>query len=129
MPSCDDLSRRTEQLTGPMLLLLGCEAAGVPAGEQDGGVVLEDAVLVGQDGLDESASGLGWGVAGGGFAFEEVDQPGFAEEGTGGVPGFGDSVGVQDEPVPGLQRLLPDRQLRDVQAQWRAAAAGEGLDD
>ena len=64
---------------GPKRPLPG-EAAGVPAGEQDTGVVLEDPVLVAQDGMDQAADGLGRGMAGGGFASEEVDQSGFAEE-------------------------------------------------
>ena len=53
---------------------------GVPAGEQDGGVVLQDAPLVAHDGVDQAADRLGRRVAGGGFASEEVDQSGFAEE-------------------------------------------------
>ena len=44
-----------------------------PAGEQDGGVVLEEATLVAHHGVYQAADRLGRRVAGRGFASEEVD--------------------------------------------------------
>ena len=38
-----------------------------------------------------------------GFAFEEVDEPCLAKVFAGVVAGFGDAIGVQDQPVAGLE--------------------------
>ena len=67
---------------------------GVPAGEQDGGIVLEDAPLMAHHGLDQSADRFGRRVAGRGFASEEVDQTLLTEEVARLVAGLGDAVGV-----------------------------------
>jgi hypothetical protein len=64
----------------------------IPAGEQDGGVVLQNIVLVTHDGVDQAADGLGWGVVRGGLASEEVDQAVLSEEVARFVAGLGDAV-------------------------------------
>ncbi len=74
-----------------------------PFAEQDGGVVLEVAVVVLQNGVDEAAQGFGDGQAVGVVADEKVDEPGQAEFLVSGPSGFGDAVGVEHDAVAGLQ--------------------------
>ena len=55
--------------------------SGGPVGEQEGGVVLEDTLLVVENGVDDLTQGLRRRLGGGGLAFEEVDEPAGAEHG------------------------------------------------
>jgi hypothetical protein len=67
----------------------------IPAGEQDGGVVLEDTPLMPHDRVDQAADGLGRGVARRCLASEEVDHPVLPEEVACFVAGLDDAVGEE----------------------------------
>nr|WP_255378290.1 hypothetical protein [Quadrisphaera sp. DSM 44207] len=97
--------------------------------DEQGGVVLQPPAAVRLDGARDAAQGLGGRLPGGRAALEQVDQPVDPEGHPGRVARPGDAVGVQDQPVVRFQRLLADGQLHRVDAEGRAAAPGEGLDD
>ena len=84
-------------------------------GEQDTGVVLEDPVLVAQDGMNQAAHGLRRRMAGGSFASEEVDQSGFAEE----VPGFVAGLWVPETVHTALDLLLRRQPATGMIRRWR----------
>ena len=78
-------------------------AAACPLHDEQGGIVLELAVLVPQDRLHDVTKGLGCWEPIRGTAFDHVDEAVHAEEVAVLVSGFGDSVRVQDDPVPRLE--------------------------
>jgi hypothetical protein len=56
--------------------------------------------------MSEATEGLGTGQAGGGSAFGQVDQAIESEEDTVGILRLDHAVGVQEDPVAGLEMLL-----------------------
>jgi hypothetical protein len=75
----------------------------VPFEHQDGGVVGEAAVLVGHDFVDQAPERLGRGLARGDGADDEVGEAVLAEARPVPRLGLGDAVGVEQDPVAGLQ--------------------------
>lgn len=77
-----------------------------PFAEQHGGVVLEVAVMVFENGVYEAAQGFGDGQAGSMVADEEVGEAGQAEFLVAAPAGLGDAVRVEHQTVTGFQ-LVP----------------------
>jgi hypothetical protein len=67
-------------------------------------------VLVGEDGGGEPAQGFGCGQPGEFGPAGEVDQAVLAEELAVGAAGLDDAIGVQQQPVAGLELFVPDCQ-------------------
>ncbi|KOG46857.1 hypothetical protein ADK74_11125 [Streptomyces decoyicus] len=80
-----------------------------PFEQQDRGVVAESLVLALQKGVDQLAERLGGEFSGRGGADDGVGEGRQAEAAAAGRAGPGHAVGVEQHPVPRLQRRPVDR--------------------
>src|SRR4051812_23818071 len=84
---------------------------------------------MGEDGRVEAAEGFGRWPSGCGFPGDEVDEPLGSEEFAVAVAGFGDAVGVEQEPVTWFQPFGVSLVGGLGQTEGRADGAIEGFDD
>jgi hypothetical protein len=70
--------------------------------------VLQSSALVGENGGSEPAKRLGGGQAREFGPLREIDQSIFAEELAVRVAGLDDAVGVEQQPIAGLELFVPD---------------------
>jgi hypothetical protein len=84
--------------------------------------------LVVDDLMADPPQSLGSGLPRRGRPFEIVDEPVQPEELTLGGSGLGDAVGVEHDPVSGLEPLLADHALALAEPEQDPAALRELLD-
>ena len=92
--------------------------------QQDGGVVVVAAALEFEDGVHESAGGLGGGQVVGESCAGEVDEPVDTERVAVAVAGLGDPVGVEQHLVAGFEGFQDDDRGATVAVRNRQRGRG-----
>src|SRR3954464_8918345 len=101
-------------------------AAAAPLDEHRGGIVLQGARLALDDGPAPPAQRLRSRLPGGRLALDELAEAGNREHLAVALTGLGQPVGVEQQEVPGLRRLLGQLRRRALQrdaergGRWRA---------